>query len=244
MPHRVMTLREVAAYLRVRVEQVDAWVRSGDIPFERSGSRVVFRRSAIEPWASARMMGFNEEQLREYYAYSPPAEPPAEPMAPLTVSGLIQEGRILPEMDARTRPAAVRSLLAAAEETGWVSDAAALRESVEARERLCSTALPGGVAIPHPLHHEPYLIERCFIVLGRVPSPIPFGSPDGQTTDLFFLLCSSDERQHLQLLARVCQLCHGTSLLEELRLAEGADAMLAAVRHEEASLERVRRKKE
>ena len=235
-----MTLREVAAYLRVRVEQVDAWVRSGEIPFERSGSRVVFRRSAIEPWASARMIGFNEEQLREYYAYSPPPEAASEPMVVPAVSELIQEGRIIPEMDAKTRPAALRALLAAAEETGWVSDVTALRDSVDARERLCSTALPGGVAIPHPLHHEPYLIERCFIVLGRAPSPIPFGSPDGQTTDLFFLLCSSDERQHLKLLAQVCQLCHGTSLLEELRQADGKDAMLAAVQHEEAMLARAK----
>lgn len=240
MPHRVMTLKEVAAYLRVRVDQVDAWVRSGDIPFERSGSRVVFRRSAIEPWASARMIGFNEDQLREYYAYAPPADASPEPQAVPAVSELIQEGRILPDMDARTRPAALRALLAAAGDTGWVSDPAALRDSVEARERLCSTALPGGVAIPHPLHHEPYLIERCFIVLGRVPSPIPFGSPDGQTTDLFFLLCSSDERQHLKLLAQVCRLCHGTSLLEELRMAEGKDAMIAAVQHEEAMLARTK----
>ena len=142
-----MTLREVAAYLRVRAEQVDAWVRAGDIPFERSGSRLIFRRSAIEPWASARMLGFSGEQLRAYYAFHPPAEPAPEPAGVSTISGLLLAGRILSEMDAKTRPAALRALLAAADETGWVNDSTALRESVETRERMCSTALPGGVAI-------------------------------------------------------------------------------------------------
>ena len=235
-----MTLREVAAYLRVRAEQVDAWVRAGDIPFEHSGSRLMFRRSAIEPWASARMLGFSGEQLRAYYAFHPPAEPSPEPAGVSTISGLLLAGRILSAMDAKTRPAALRALLSAADETGWVNDSTALRESVETRERMCSTALPGGVAIPHPMHHEPYLLERCFIVLGRVPSPIPFGSPDGQTTDLFFLLCSSDERQHLQLLAGVCRLCRETSMLEELRQATDAASMRDAVRRAEASADRVR----
>ena len=235
-----MTLREVAAYLRVRAEQVDVWVRAGDIPFERSGSRLIFRRSAIEPWASARMLGFSGEQLRAYYAFHPPAEPAPEPAGVSTISGLLLAGRILSEMDAKTRPAALRALLAAADETGWVNDSTALRESVETRERMCSTALPGGVAIPHPMHHEPYLLERCFMVLGRVPSPIPFGSPDGQTTDLFFLLCSSDERQHLQWLARVCRLCRETSMLEELRQATDEASMREAVRRAEASADRVR----
>lgn len=235
-----MTLREVAAYLRVRAEQVDAWVRSGDIPFERSGARLVFRRSAIEPWASARMLGFSEDQLRAYYAFHPPADSPPENAEAPSISAMLETGRILPEMDAKTRPAALRALLAAADETGCVNDAAALRESVETRERMCSTALSGGVALPHPMHHEPYLIDRCFIILGRAPSPIPFGAPDGRTTDLFFLLCSSDERRHLQLLARVCRLCHGTSLLEELRQADGIEAMREAVRRSEATLDRSR----
>ena len=56
-----------------------------------------------------------------------------------------------------------------------------------------------------------------FIVLARTAQPLPFGSPDGTVTDIFFLMCCQDDRIHLHVLARVCMMCRHTHLLRDLR---------------------------
>jgi nitrogen PTS system EIIA component len=230
MPHRVICAREVAEMLRITPEEVERRAREGELPCEPSGGRVVFRRNAIETWASEHILKSGAGRLRELHPSG--ADIGEDP----GVAGLLAAGAILPRLDARTKPSVLRALLAAAEATGRVNDPAALRESVEARERLCSTALPGGVAVPHPLHHAPYQFEGSFIILARTAQRVPFGAPDGLTTDLFWLLCCDDERAHLRWLARVCMLCHHTSLLVELRELDEAADMQAAVTRAELDL--------
>ena len=51
------------------------------------------------------------------------------------------------------------------------------------------------------------------------------GSPDGSTTDVFFLVCCQDDRIHLHVLARICMMCQQISLLLELREATTAAQM-------------------
>jgi mannitol/fructose-specific phosphotransferase system IIA component (Ntr-type) len=87
--------------------------------------------------------------------------------------------------------------------------------------------LADGLALLHRRMHEPYMFEDSFVVLGKTISQVPFGSPDGETTDIFFLVCCQDDRIHLHVLARLCMMCHQTSLLLELREAKDAKQMHA-----------------
>ena len=116
-----------------------------------------------------------------------------------------------------------------AENTNLLIDSVELLKSLKEREQMCSTALAGGIALLHPRHHDPYLFEDSFVVLGRTVQPIPFGSPDGTTTDLFFLVCCQDERIHLHVLARLCMLCYHTSVLLDLREAKTPAEMLKSL---------------
>jgi mannitol/fructose-specific phosphotransferase system IIA component (Ntr-type) len=110
-----------------------------------------------------------------------------------------------------------------------------LLEGLRAREDLCSTGLPGGLALLHARNPEEYLFEAPFIALGRTIQQIPFGAPDGQPTNLFFLIGCPDDRMHLHTLARLCLMAQKTDMLEGLRQAADAEAMreclLAAEQH-------------
>jgi len=66
-------------------------------------------------------------------------------------------------------------------------------------------------------------------VLGRTVQEIPFGAPDGGSTDLFFLLGCPDDRLHLHTLARLCLMAQTTSLLTDLRQCVDAQAMCRAI---------------
>jgi mannitol/fructose-specific phosphotransferase system IIA component (Ntr-type) len=120
-------------------------------------------------------------------------------------------------------------LVAVADKTGQVNDTATLVESLEAREDLCPTAMPGGFALPHPRSVEPYLFETSFIVVGRPIQEIHFGAPDGEPTRLFFLICCQDDRLHLHTLARLCLIALKTRILDQLQEAPDAEGMRAAL---------------
>jgi PTS system nitrogen regulatory IIA component len=109
-----------------------------------------------------------------------------------------------------------------------VYDRAEIVDALEERESLASTALPRGLAFPHPRRPLPYATAEPMICLARVAAPIPFGAPDGGLTDLFVLVCCHDERQHLLALARLA-LLFSSDLPSALRETDGSEEAIAAV---------------
>jgi PTS system nitrogen regulatory IIA component len=224
MPHRVFNLDEVAAYLHLGKADIERLLKDGEIPFERRGERVVFRRSEIDAWASQRILGFSERRLDEYHQKGIEATAKVlEEEAIIPV--MMRRAWIEPDLRAKTKASVLRQMADLAGKTGQVCDLAELVASLEAREALCSTAVPGGLALLHPRHHLPYMFESSFIVLGRSIQDIFFGAPDGQETRLFFLICCQDDRLHLHALARLCLLAQKSDVVAQLLAAPGAEAM-------------------
>jgi PTS system nitrogen regulatory IIA component len=103
-------------------------------------------------------------------------------------------------------------------------------ESLCARERLGSTGLGKGVAIPHGRVKGTSSVEASFI---RLRKPLPFDAVDGEPVDLLFAMavpedCSED---HLKLLAQVAELFSDPELLRELREADNSGRMLKLLSH-------------
>ena len=70
----------------------------------------------------------------------------------------------------------------------------------------------------------PGIMGAPFISLGITTSGIPFGGPRGCLTDIFFLIGSISEPQHLRVLARLSRLIQQTEMLDQLRAAESPAA--------------------
>ncbi len=228
MTYRALTIEEVADYLHLTKQAVEQLVRAHEIPHTRQGHRVVFQRTEIDAWASRRLLGFSPRDLTDYHqASSAKAHDLSAEHAILPE--LIQADHIATDLRSKTKHSVIRDLVALAERTGLLNYPDDLLAGIQTREQQCSTALAGGLALLHTTHHEPYLAEDSFIVLGRTVQPVPFGSPDGRTTDLFFLVCAQDERIHLHLLARLCMCAYHTPLLTELREAVDAGSMLTSL---------------
>ena len=152
------------------------------------------------------------------------------------------------DLSAKTRASAIREMVKLAEHTGRVFDPKELVASIEEREALNSTALPGGFALLHPRQHEPYRYDGSFFVIGRTVQEIPFGAPDGRPTRLFFLICCQDDRIHLHTLARLCVIALKTEVINALYEAPDAQsaydllvgAEQAVLPHSEAESETAR----
>ena len=228
MPHRTLSSEQVAGYLHLESSEIERMAKRGEIPHHRNGPLLVFRKNEVDAWASQRLLALHPEHLIEYHNAASHKQHDMSARHAL-IPELMKPEWIVPEFHARTKPSVIREMCALADATKLVVDAADLQASLIEREKMASTALGGGVALLHPPYHQPYQFDDSFIVLARTLSAIPFGSPDGQATDLFFLICTQDDWMHLHILSRICMMCHTTSLLMELRDAADRDAMYAAL---------------
>jgi len=235
MPHTRFSLQEVADYLHLSVEDVMRLVKRREIPCEQSGTRITFIHGDIDAWASQRLLGSTQGSIEEYHRKSS-AKLHDTSRDSAIISELLKPAFIRPVLNSRTKSSVIRDMVKLADETGLLNDREQLLSSINEREKMCSTALSGGMAILHAQHHEPYMSEDSFVVLGRTVQPIPFGSPDGRTTDVFFLVCCQDDRIHLHVLARICMLCYHTPLLMTLRELDNAQAMHDAIVGQELDL--------
>ncbi len=228
MLFRLFNVEAVADYLHLTPADIEQRVKDHEIPFERRGNRLVFRKGEIDEWASRRIMGFSSDRLAAYHEKSTRHTRnilPHETILP----DLLTAGAVDPAMTSKTKASVLRDLVALAGKTGQLNDPQTLVDSLAAREGLCSTAMPGGFALPHLRTQEPYLFETSFIVAGRPIQPIHFGAPDGEPTQLFFLICCQDDRLHLHTLARLCLMATKTRVLDQLRDASDAQAMRDAL---------------
>jgi PTS system nitrogen regulatory IIA component len=235
MPHRILETNEVAHYLHLKPADIDRLVKNQEIPVEKHGDRLVFRKVTIDAWASQRILGLHGPRLTEYHQKTSHAASQFLAQNAL-LPEMIRDDYIDPALAAKTRASALREMVALAEKTGRVYDRQELLQGLEAREELCSTGLPGGFALLHTRQPEAYLFESSFIVLGRTVQPIPFGAPDGQATSLFFLLACPDDRLHLHVLARLCMLAQKTPIIEQLLQAADAQSMYQSLVAAEAAV--------
>lgn len=98
-------------------------------------------------------------------------------------------------------------------------------ESLCARERLGSTGLGNGVAIPHGRVKGSDTVQASFI---RLKKPLPFDAVDGKPVDLLFAMTVPEQcnEDHLKLLAQVAELFSDPSLLKKLRQADNSGRLL------------------
>ncbi len=94
------------------------------------------------------------------------------------------------------------------------------------RERLGSTGIGGGIAIPHG--RMPTLTKPCGL-FARLAQPVDFDSIDERPIDIVFLLIAPEGAgaDHLKALARVSRLLRDRDLVEKLRATDTADALYA-----------------
>ena len=92
------------------------------------------------------------------------------------------------------------------------------------RERLGSTGLGEGVALPHARMPGIHKTRGVFLTLAE---PVDFDSGDGQPVDLVFALLVPEDatEEHLKLLAELARLFHDPALREKLRAADAEQAL-------------------
>jgi PTS system nitrogen regulatory IIA component len=102
------------------------------------------------------------------------------------------------------------------------------------REKLGSTAVGNGIAIPHGKLPK---LNALFGLFARLERPIDFEALDGQPVDLIFLLLAPEGAgaDHLKALARVARLLRDPGIARKLRDSRDAEALYAVLAMPSAS---------
>ncbi len=107
-------------------------------------------------------------------------------------------------------------------------DESTIHEAIVAREREQSTAVGGGVALPHGTVPS---ANRSVVGVFTTRTAVDYEAPDDEPVDVFFATCCppSERETHLQLLSGIARLTMKTHVLERLRAAETSEQILQAV---------------
>jgi len=133
----------------------------------------------------------------------------------MTLTDLVAPNAILPALKVNNKKQVIQELAArAAELTG--QNERAILEILTQREKLGSTAVGNGVAIPHGKLPK---LGRLFGLFARLERPVDFEALDGQPVDLVFLLLAPESAgaDHLKALARVARMLRDAETARKLR---------------------------
>ncbi len=115
---------------------------------------------------------------------------------------------------------------------------AKLLQALLEREKLCSTGLGEGVALPHTRNTIAGMGERAILVFGRHASGIDYGAIDGAPVKLFFLLLAPNVSQHLHILARLTRLLRAPQIRQNLLHAPTPAGVIALIHEAEEKMQR------
>jgi PTS system nitrogen regulatory IIA component len=147
---------------------------------------------------------------------------------------------IVPELQARDKAEVIRELAdhLAAHVGGQKGapgsiDREQLAKVLMERERLASTAIGEGVAIPHGKLDAVGKLVAC---VGRAPQGVDFDSMDGRPTHLFFVLVAPENSTgvHLKALARISRLFKDPEFRTRLMQAKGGEELYKVIADEDA----------
>jgi PTS system nitrogen regulatory IIA component len=234
MAHEDFDLERLADYLHVRPEKVAKLAERGKLPGRRIGGQWRFSQAEIHHWWENRIGVSDDEQLAEVESVLQRGGVESAPST-ISLAAILPEDAIAVPLEGRTRSSVIGAMIRLAGRTGLLWDEVKMEEAVRARENLHPTALDNGVALLHPRRPLASILAEPFLAVGVTGHGIPFGG--GRTlTDVFFLICSMEDRGHLRVLARLSRLIGDSLFLSQLRAVTNPRDVRPLIREHESQL--------
>ena len=207
---------EAAHLLNVTVATLTRWVRQGLLrSLDGRGQR--FERIELERWARQRGLALGA-------APRPRPAPPEDLLAAAVERGAVTAGA-KPATASEAIEIAVRAL-------SGLDDPARrhLLGEVLERERMASTGLGHGFALPHPRKPPGELIDRAMVSVVFPDVPLDWAALDGEPVHTVFLLLSPSAPVHLQILSGVARSLRTPELPSFLRARPSRERLVERLR--------------
>jgi nitrogen PTS system EIIA component len=150
----------------------------------------------------------------------------------MKILDILPEQSVVPELTGKTKLDVLNELSEVVSQTQPAISKPRLVDVLQEREKLGSTAIGEGIAIPHGKLPS---VDGVVAAFGRSREGVDFNSLDGGPTRLFFLLVAPEDSSgaHLKALARVSRLLRNKEFRDRLLAADGREALYQAIREED-----------
>ncbi len=183
----ILTIEEVASYLRVSERTVYEWASKGEIPCGKIGASWRFKRDEIERWVSSRLGG------RSRYTLPPPS---------VTIAGSLTPHRCV-ICEHSTKVEVLNEMIDVLAGSPHVHDRDQLAEAVFGREQLMSTGIGLNIGLPHVRLPS---VNDITMGLGVTPRPVTdYESLDGEPVRVVVMIAAGEKQhaEHVRLLSLV-----------------------------------------
>jgi PTS system nitrogen regulatory IIA component len=154
----------------------------------------------------------------------------------MKIHNLLMQDMIIPELEFQDSEGVLKEMVSFLKRKNRIAKEKELYEKLSQREKLGSTAIGGGVAIPHCKLKE---AKNPIVMLAISKKGVDFLSLDGKPSHIFFLVVSSPDNPslNLQILAAIAHLVRkSNSLLKKMLEAENISVIMDVIREEEEKL--------
>ncbi len=218
-----MSINDLANCLDLPASTVDRWIRQGRIPVRRSSGACDVEVPALQRWAASKQLPFN-------LSGDQPGSAPAvrDEDAPVSLAQAMTRGGVCHGIHGKDVPTVLTAAVNCVADFD-TSEKASLLAALLDRERLTSTGIGNGVAIPHPRapltkpHIRPQ-ITTCFL-----SEPVDFCAVDDRPVFVLFILISDSVQTHLHLLSRLAYGLRDKAFIEVLQTRPDEAALLAHI---------------
>lgn len=141
----------------------------------------------------------------------------------MALAGLLHQNAIIPAMRANSKKQLLQELAAKASKITGLPERE-IFDVILQRERLGSTGVGNGIAIPHgKLNNLPSIIG----IFARLDTPVDFEALDDQPVDLVFLLLAPEGAgaDHLKALSRIARVLRDQDIVAKIRSSDSASAI-------------------
>lgn len=215
--NHIMTTKELAEYIKLNEKTVIKMAQNGKLPGIKIGNQWRFHLAAIDKYLQGEIVKSPDEELDLLIQTEAKIIP---------LSRLIHLGFMDLDLKAENIDEVLISLTKIAKENGLTKQDRILLKELRKREKMMSTAIGKGVAVPHPRNPSTELFQKPNIVFMRSKKGIKFNAPDGKDVYVFFMICAPNEFVHLRLLAKIAKLLHMENIMKRFLCAETKEQIM------------------
>jgi PTS system nitrogen regulatory IIA component len=223
-----LKLKDVAELLNISESTVRRLLADGKIPGYRLNRQYRFNRSEIEDWVMRQKLDYGIEE--EKAATDDSSKSGA---MQFSLYRALYRGGVLSDLKAKSKQELIGMTMKDMAKR-FELDADVLTDLFLDREKLMSTGLGHGIAVPHT---RDFLLDTHYdVILVVYPEqPIEFGALDNEPVHTLFFLFAAEDKAHLHLLAKIAHLCHNEKARAFLSTKPSKERLLEYVKHWEST---------
>ena len=214
-----LLVSDVVQLLHVPEATIYRWIRQGDIPCVVRSGKYYFKQSTLFSWAESKHI-----HIHEHFFERQKNKKQAKPSKFQLIEAL-KTGKVFHDVPSASIEILFQEVALRMDLPQSVKDC--LTEHLLQREKISSTGIGKGFAIPHPKTPLGQQINQSVVGTFYLHSPLDFNAQDGIPVTIAFVLLSTDSIHHLQLLSQLVRLLGNSSVNDILNRSPSLEVLVA-----------------